>query len=130
KNVDLSIQDLEGNTALHHVIHTGNIELLNKILSSIQGRENAIDIINLENAEGESAILLAYKNKNREAFDALLQNGAKIDDKIINMILLKDEKSDKEVLIKILDKNPALFTNIFAFEAAIRLIGDKSIIDK
>jgi len=62
---------IDGNTELHCAAASGNIALVKAIANA--------EIVNERNAKGETAILLAFRNKHLEAGLELANRGANAD---------------------------------------------------
>jgi len=69
RGADVSIQDKDGDTVLHHLATKGNLHLLTLLLR----HSHDIDI---RNNRGETPLLCAIQAGNEEAVDQLLQAGA------------------------------------------------------
>ncbi len=69
RGADVSIQDKDGDTVLHHLATKGNLHLLTLLLQ----HSHKIDI---RNDKGETPLLCAVQAGNGEAVDQLLQAGA------------------------------------------------------
>ena len=74
RGADMSIQDKDGDTALHHLATKGNLPLLTLLLQHRQLQHS--HKIDIRNDKGETSLLCAVQAGNEEAVDQLLQAGA------------------------------------------------------
>jgi ankyrin repeat protein len=74
RGADMSIQDKDGDTALHHLATKGNLPLLTLLLQHRQLQHS--HKIDIRNDKGETPLLCAVQAGNEEAVDQLIQAGA------------------------------------------------------
>ncbi len=67
-DIDLTIQDFEGNTVFHSACMKGNLKIVKKLLSCGKKFD-----INMQNTKGQTALTLAYHNKSFDVFAYLLE---------------------------------------------------------
>lgn len=87
-NVDLNIQDIEGNTLLIYAVMNNDIEKVklyldqNKTIDenyiNMENEENVekqkiITDVNIANNDGKTALMIAYENNNKDIIQMLLQ---------------------------------------------------------
>lgn len=71
KKADLSIQDYDGKTVLHHAAESGNMQIMGKVLTAILSRDDALTILNIKDNEGKTAFHYAAEYGSLELIGAL-----------------------------------------------------------
>ena len=88
--VEIDLRDYTGNTALHIACRKRNTKMAELLMTPIRHEEvtkNKSEIpyrripqdLSIRNFEGETCVEIAFKNKDIELFDLLLDNGANVD---------------------------------------------------
>jgi hypothetical protein len=129
-NFNCNIQDVNGNTILHHLVYNSkdndkSINLINRILEF----PNIEDFINLQNKYGQTPILVAVLNENDQIAELLDNAGAdkSIKDNDGNFVKA-DEESDtnNRNIINIFNISPTTNVHEDTFEFIQKIKDEKS----
>ena len=103
----LDYSDKESNNILHHLVETGNPNIVFKFLKTAYKKNNLKDVINQYNEEGKTPLHIAVLSNFQDIAELLVQFGASkdiVDEKGQKVVWIPEQKGGRRKINKIYGK--------------------------